>query len=320
MTTAGLNMAQADSPADTVGALVSWAAAQYGGRAAYIDAGRTYTYADMERAADALACGLHELGLRRGDRIGLIGLNQIEWLRVFFAAARIGVVVVAMTVRYRDNELQYMANDSGVKAIFTVAEHEGFDFLTLFRRLSPGTPSIRHLVCIDRPPTLVGGVPTMLTLLLMNARSERVDLGRVRLVTIGGSNVESALMEQVQQRMPGATIMNLYGLSEASGALVMSPWDATGQELLETIGKPLPGVEVQVRSLDGGIADTGEVGRYYIVPRPDSQLTEDEVRQYCREHIADYKVPRQIVLRDALPLTPAGKIHKAALREEAGRA
>ena len=261
---------------------------------------------------------------------------------------------------------------------------------------------------LQRPPTLVGGVPTMLTLLLMNARSEHVDLGRVRLVTIGGSNVESALMEQVQQRMPGATIMNLYGLSEASGALVMSPWGATGQELLETIGKPLPGVEVRVRSLDGGIADTsevgelcfrgagviddyvgqargndafeggwlhtgdlgyvdakgfitlkgrrkdmyiqggfnvypaeienviarhpkvamvagigvpdamfGEVGRYYIVPRPDSQLTEDELRQYCREHIADYKVPRQIVLRDTLPLTPAGKIHKAALRGEA---
>lgn len=260
---------------------------------------------------------------------------------------------------------------------------------------------------LQRPPTLIGGVPTMITLLLMNARSERVDLGRVRLVTIGGSNVESALMEQVQQRMPGASIMNLYGLSEASGALVMSPLDATGQELLDTIGKPLPGVEVQVRSLDGGLAATGEVGelcfrgagviddyigqargndafeggwlhtgdlgyvdamgfitlkgrrkdmyiqggfnvypaeienviarhpkvamvagigvpdamfgevgRYYIVPRPDSQLTEDEIRQYCRTHIADYKVPRQIVLRDSLPLTPAGKIHKAALRQE----
>src|SRR5690606_20086810 len=129
-------------------ALVSWAAARYGTHAAYIDAGHEHAYADMEQASDALACGLHELGLARGDRIGLIGLNRIEWLQVFFAAAKIGVVVVAMTVRYRDNELQYMANDSGVKAVFTVAEHEGFDFIDLFRRLAPDTPSIRRLVCI----------------------------------------------------------------------------------------------------------------------------------------------------------------------------
>lgn len=121
MTTAALNTAHAAAPVDTVADLLSWAAARYGQRTAYIDAGQAHTYSDMERAADALAWGLHELGLRRGDRIGLIGLNQVEWLQVFFAAARMGVVVVAMTVRYRDNELQYMANDSGVKAIFTVA-------------------------------------------------------------------------------------------------------------------------------------------------------------------------------------------------------
>src|SRR5690606_19067371 len=134
-TTSQDDAARTDSSADTVGAMVSWAAAEYGSQTAYIDAGRAYSYAEMEQATDQLACGLHELRLRRGDRIGLIGLNRIEWLHVFFAAAKVGIVVVAMTVRYRDNELQYMANDSAVKAIFTVAEHEGFDFLALFARL-----------------------------------------------------------------------------------------------------------------------------------------------------------------------------------------
>ena len=41
------------------------------------------------------------------------------------------------------------------------------------------------------------------------------------------------------------------------------------------------------------------------------------MRDWCAKHLADYKVPRQIVLREALPMTPAGKIHKAALRDEA---
>lgn len=54
---------------------------------------------------------------------------------------------------------------------------------------------------------------------------------------------------------------------------------------------------------------------YYIVRREGSTLDEAQVRQWCAAHLADYKVPRQIVFRDELPLTPAGKIHKAALRE-----
>ena len=67
-----------------------------------------------------------------------------------------------------------------------------------------------------------------------------------------------------------------------------------------------------------GVADPvmGEVGRAYVIAQPGSGLTEAEVRRWCAEHLADYKVPRQVSLRDALPMTPAGKIHKAALRDE----
>ena len=60
----------------------------------------------------------------------------------------------------------------------------------------------------------------------------------------------------------------------------------------------------------------GEVGRYYIVPRPGTDPTEEELKAYCKQHLADYKVPRQIVFRESLPLTPVGKIMKLRLREE----
>ncbi len=63
----------------------------------------------------------------------------------------------------------------------------------------------------------------------------------------------------------------------------------------------------------------GEVGRYFIVTRPGSRLASDDLRAWCAAGLADYKVPRQFVFRDVLPLTPAGKIHKAALRAEASQ-
>jgi fatty-acyl-CoA synthase len=60
----------------------------------------------------------------------------------------------------------------------------------------------------------------------------------------------------------------------------------------------------------------GEIGRCYIVLRPGHGATADELRAWCREGLADYKLPRQFVFRSELPLTPAGKIQKAALRSE----
>ena len=53
-----------------------------------------------------------------------------------------------------------------------------------------------------------------------------------------------------------------------------------------------------------------------MVPRPDAEVTEEAILAHCRAHLADYEVPRQIVIRRELPLTPAGKIMKSRLREE----
>jgi fatty-acyl-CoA synthase len=66
-----------------------------------------------------------------------------------------------------------------------------------------------------------------------------------------------------------------------------------------------------------GVPDSvmGEVGRYYIVPTPGQDVTDEELKAYCSEHLADYKVPKQIVFRESLPLTPVGKVMKAKLRE-----
>jgi acyl-CoA synthetase (AMP-forming)/AMP-acid ligase II len=57
----------------------------------------------------------------------------------------------------------------------------------------------------------------------------------------------------------------------------------------------------------------GEKGRAYIVPQPGAEVTEDELKAYCREHLAQYKVPDQVVFRDGLPLTPLGKVQKFSL-------
>jgi HIP---CoA ligase len=61
----------------------------------------------------------------------------------------------------------------------------------------------------------------------------------------------------------------------------------------------------------------GEVGRAYIVTRPGRSLDRSAVLCFCRERLANYKVPRQVRFRDALPRNPSGKVLKRLLRNEA---
>jgi len=84
-------------------------------------------------------------------------------------------------------------------------------------------------------------------------------------------------------------------------------------------------VEQVLARLDGvaesavvGVPDgrLGEVGRAYIVSRAGRVLDETAVLDFCRARLANYKVPRQVEFRDALPRNPSGKVLKRVLRGE----
>lgn len=60
----------------------------------------------------------------------------------------------------------------------------------------------------------------------------------------------------------------------------------------------------------------GETVKAYIVLKEGYQVTEKELDEYCRKHLAAYKVPRKYEFRDELPKTMVGKVLRRALREE----
>lgn len=67
-----------------------------------------------------------------------------------------------------------------------------------------------------------------------------------------------------------------------------------------------------------GIADErmGEVGRAYVVAKPGHTLDEAEVLAFCKEHLANFKVPRSIRVVNSLPRNPSGKVLKNDLRQD----
>jgi acyl-CoA synthetase (AMP-forming)/AMP-acid ligase II len=87
-------------------------------------------------------------------------------------------------------------------------------------------------------------------------------------------------------------------------------------------------IEQSLARLDGvaevgviGVPDErlGEVGLALIVARAGQSLTVDDVLAFCRERLANYKVPRRVEFIDVLPRNPSGKVLKTVLREEYAR-
>ncbi|MFW9912546.1 MAG: class I adenylate-forming enzyme family protein [Candidatus Thorarchaeota archaeon] len=66
-----------------------------------------------------------------------------------------------------------------------------------------------------------------------------------------------------------------------------------------------------------GIPDRtwGEVVRAYVVPKDDSEISEKEILDWCTGKMASYKKPKEVIIRDSLPIAEDGKILRSALKE-----
>eukprot|EP00058_Branchiostoma_floridae_P009105 XP_002594593.1 hypothetical protein BRAFLDRAFT_77564 [Branchiostoma floridae] len=83
---------------DTFGQLLDKAAVRWPDRDAYVfrPGGRRVTFAELKEQVDKLAAGLLALGTKRGDRIGWIVDNRLEWVLLYFAVAKLGAISVPL--------------------------------------------------------------------------------------------------------------------------------------------------------------------------------------------------------------------------------
>ncbi|MFC0524670.1 class I adenylate-forming enzyme family protein [Pontibacillus salicampi] len=487
---------------------------------------QNFTFQDMDQLSDTLASSLYSLGLKQGDHIAINALNQSEWLLAFFAAAKLGITVVTLNVRYRDNEIEYMVNNADVKAIISVDALGDFNYVSFYQRLEDRLPSVEHYIFIGdnsrftgsysfqqlmerkkelmiatptitpeevllmiytsgttgKPKgtmithksilasakaqvdhfqvtdndlaigalpfnhvggitctvmvalvsrskvalvpsfhpkqvlntieqyqaTILGGVPTMYYMLIGQEEVSSYDVSSLRLCIVGGSNVEPGLADDMVRVFPTAHLVNLYGLSETSGACILSNFEDSVERIGESIGVIIGDFEARVEkdnhfddspgevgelmirgdcvakgyyNMEDATQDTftedgwlctgdmvsieeggyvyfkgrkkemyvtggfnvfpveienvltkhpkvalaagigvpdkwmGEIGRYYIVPASKAKPTAEELTDYCLQHVSDYKVPKEFIFVEEVPMTPAGKIQKAKLKE-----
>ncbi len=257
--------------------------------------------------------------------------------------------------------------------------------------------------------TALHGVPTMFIAELEHPDFNDYNLSSLRTGIMAGSPCPIEVMKRVNNKMHMNEITIAYGLTEASPVITQTATRDTLEHRTETVGKPLPFVEVKLVDPESGkmvpVGEQGElctrgynVMKYYynnpeatrntideskwlhtgdlavmtedgyfkitgrikdmiirggqnVYPReieefiythpkvadvqvvgvPDKKYgeevcawiklksgetaSEEEIKEYCRDNIAHYKIPRYIKFTDSFPMTITGKIRKVEMRE-----
>jgi acyl-CoA synthetase (AMP-forming)/AMP-acid ligase II len=89
-----------------------------------VDDQRTLTFAAYKAQVDRLAAGLQTLGVKKGDRIGVLGKNSLEYFLLYGACAAIGAILVVINWRLSAEEALFNLNDCEPKLLFVDAEYQ----------------------------------------------------------------------------------------------------------------------------------------------------------------------------------------------------
>jgi fatty-acyl-CoA synthase len=112
----------------------------------YVPTGERLTYRQLnERAIRCARLWMDVCGLKKGDRVGILAHNSIEFLDALFAAAKAGVIFVPLDTHYTPHEIEYIVRDSGVRALHYEGEFR--ESIMALKRMT----RVRHWIALGDP-------------------------------------------------------------------------------------------------------------------------------------------------------------------------
>ena len=86
-------------------------------KTAVIFYGKKITYRELREQVDRFATALHDLGVKKGDRVALLLLNTPQFIIAYFGALKVGATLTAISPLYVSPEIKHQLEDSGAKTI-----------------------------------------------------------------------------------------------------------------------------------------------------------------------------------------------------------
>jgi len=110
---------------------------------------RQLTWKEFDDDANRCAALLQELGVRKGDKVGILMMNCIEWLPIYFGILKLGALAVPFNFRFSSDEIKYCANLSDISVLFF-----GFEFIGRIEEIYDELVKVKTLLYVgDNCPT-----------------------------------------------------------------------------------------------------------------------------------------------------------------------
>ncbi|CND45016.1 acyl-CoA synthetase [Mycobacterium tuberculosis] len=135
---------------DTIGANLDRTVAAHSERDALVDrtSGRRWTYEQFADDVEAVALGLRDLGVVKGDRVGIWSPNCAEWMLVQYATAKLGAILVNINPAYRVHELEFVLNQAGIRTLVSASAFKTSDYAAMVDEVRPKCPALRDVILI----------------------------------------------------------------------------------------------------------------------------------------------------------------------------
>ena len=149
-------------------------ARKYPDRPCTIFKGAVISYKEMNEGADRIAAALVDMGVKKGDRVGIFMPNTPQFVMVYFGILKAGGVVVATNPLYTPTEIEHQANDAGIEIMFVMT-----NFYKTIKAAQPKT-KIKKIIVTN----LKEALPPVLRVLFTLAKEKK-----------GGFRIEGGLAE-----------------------------------------------------------------------------------------------------------------------------
>lgn len=112
------------------------------------DSTTSYTFSQLRDAALRLAAGLERIGIGRADRVAVQLPNWTEFAVIGVALSRLGAIMVPIMPIYRHDDVQFIVETAGIKAVFAPAEFRNFDHAGMFLDLAASVATLQSVIVV----------------------------------------------------------------------------------------------------------------------------------------------------------------------------
>nr|WP_218891621.1 AMP-binding protein [Actinomycetospora corticicola] len=138
---------------DTIGDNLDRTAARFPDGEALVDRaqGLRYTWSEFVAEVDALALGLLDLGIVKGDRVGIWAPNCAQWTLLQYATAKVGAILVNINPAYRTHELEFVLNQAGVRLLVAARSFKTSQYAEMIAQVRPDCAGLETVIITDSP-------------------------------------------------------------------------------------------------------------------------------------------------------------------------